>query len=322
MTPMTFLKSVLLVAALALISCGTEGGGQLPVGEDPTISTMPQQVNSTNKVLILGSTISGGLSSREAQAVAAHAPGVQIDIVTPAQWAVLTADQFMGYRAIVLGDASCQSGEAAFQAAVTNRVTWGTIVDGNVAILGTNPVTNHTPLLVENSIRFVLDSMQGRTGMYISLGCAYQSAPAGTTVTLLEPFGTFKIQGVPGCADAAHMFRMSPSFVSSGVSDSSLVGDGCAARSVFTTYPEKNFAFAAIARRANGSVIPGEQLYSDFLVQPEVETFFPGAPYVLVRVAPRTRRRAAASRTGSRRARSATWGMDSTASPPARARIP
>jgi choice-of-anchor A domain-containing protein len=283
MTPMTVQKTVLLLAALTLISCGTEGGGQLPVSEDPTTSTVPQHVNSTNKVLILGSTISGGLSSREAQAVAANAPDVQIDIVTPAQWTVMTAEQFMAYRAIILGDASCQSGEAAFQAAITNRGVWGTIVDGNVAILGTNPVTNHTPLLVENSIRLVLDSMQGRTGMYISLGCAYQSAPADTVVTLLEPFGAFKVQGVPGCADAAHMFRMNPSFVSSGVSDSSLVGDGCAARSVFTAYPDRNFAFAAIARRANGSALPGEQLYSDFLVRPEVETFFSGAPYVLVR---------------------------------------
>jgi len=282
MNSMTLHKAVLLVAALVTVSCGMEGDGQLLKGEGTTRST-PQQINSTDKVLILGSTISGELDSREAQAVAANAPGVEIDIVTPAQWALMTAEQFMAYRAIILGDASCQSGEAAFQAAIANRATWGSIVDGNVAVLGTDPVTNHTPLLVENSIRFVLDSMQGRTGMYISLGCAYQSAPAGTTVTLLEPFGTFKIQGVTGCADSAHMFRMRPNFISAGVSDDSLVGGGCAARSVFTSYPDRNFSYAAIARHASGSAVPGEQLYSDFLVEPEVETYIAGAPYVLVR---------------------------------------
>jgi choice-of-anchor A domain-containing protein len=282
MTPRA-VRAVLLVAALTVISCG-EGAGQLAEQAELAPSTVSQAVQSTNKVLILGSTVTGGLTSREAQVVAAAGvPTANIHIVPPEQWRTMTAEQFMAYRAIILGNASCESGEAAFQAAIDTRNKWGTIVDGNVAILGTDPVTNRTPRLVENAIRHVLDSMQGRTGMYISLGCAYQSAPANTGVTLLEPFGTFKIQGVPGCARAAHMFQMFPGFLSAGVQDSTLVGDGCAARSVFTAYPDRNFSFAAVARSSGGSAVPGEQLYTDYVMVPGAETPVAGAPYVLVR---------------------------------------
>ncbi|HYH96303.1 MAG TPA: hypothetical protein VD972_10040, partial [Hyalangium sp.] len=152
-----------------------------------------QEVRSSNKVLILGSTVNGGIDSREAQAALAYAPpGVVVDVVTPAQWRLMSATQFMSYRAIVIGDAACTAGEAAFQAAIDTRATWGAIVDGDVVIISTNVSSNNAPQIVENGIRDVIsNTLQYRTGMYISLGCAYQSAPANTHVALLEPFGEF-----------------------------------------------------------------------------------------------------------------------------------
>jgi hypothetical protein len=189
----------------------------------------------------------------------------------------------MEYRTIIIGDAACESGEAAFQAAIDTRRTWGAIIDGDVVIVSTDLTTNRTPRLVENAIQVALDSVQYRTGMYISLGCAYQNAPPVTPVALLEPFGTFKVEGVPGCAPTGHIFRMFPPTLSSGLSDGQLPGDGCVARSVFTSYPDHTFSLAAIATGTPETPIPGERIYIDYLFEEEVETPFVGTPYVLVK---------------------------------------
>jgi outer membrane protein OmpA-like peptidoglycan-associated protein len=244
-----------------------------------------QMARSTNKVLILESTVSerGGQGGREARAVKSIAPSARIDIVKPSDWRTMTAEQFMEYSAIIIGDAACVSGTDAFQVAIDTRINWGAIVDGNVVILGADPVTNGTPRLVENAMRTVLDSAQGLTGMYIALGCAYKDATADTVVTLLEPFGTFKVQGAQGCAPTAHIFETNPSYLSAGISDGQLPGNGCAARSVFTEYPENTFATVAIATSTPGRPIPGQRPYIDYTMNDGRETPFMGAPYVLVR---------------------------------------
>ncbi|WP_224249544.1 choice-of-anchor A family protein [Hyalangium gracile] len=279
-TSNTLAKACLLLAAVAAFACSPES--ELSAASP---GTTHQEIRSTNKVLILGSSVSGGLASREAQAVATYAYGAQIDVVTPQQWKAMTVQEFMTYRAIIIGDAACESGTAAFQAAIDNRKNWGSVIDGDVAILATDPTSNGTELLVENAIRYVLNSEQKRTGMYIALGCAYQDAPAGTEVTLLEPFGTFRIQGVPGCADSGHMFEMYNDFMSRDMSDWVLPGmGGCAARSVFTTFPNHTFSYAAVATSSTGEMpIPGQQPYMDFTVDPGFETPYVGTPYIVVR---------------------------------------
>ncbi|WP_224249499.1 immunoglobulin-like domain-containing protein [Hyalangium gracile] len=283
MTPRSVGRAALLITALASNACQQDPAGPSPGSSEATLGSAQQALSASNKVLILGSTVKDGLDSREARAVADFAPEAQIDIVTPSQWKVMSAQQFMSYRALIIGDAACQSGTEAFQAAIDSRRNWGAIVDGDVAILATDPTTNGTELLVENGIRYALNSVQKRTGMYIALGCAYQNAPAGTEVALLEPFGSFHIQGVPGCADSAHVFEMYNDIISRDVSDYSLPGaGGCAARSVFTSYPERDFSHAGIAMRATAAV-PAQKLYVDYTVDPGFETQYVGSPYILVR---------------------------------------
>ncbi len=275
-------KAFLWIAALAASACGKAPDETSSEPALAAANVAHQGINSTNKVLILGSSVNGGLSSREALAVAAADPTTQIDVVSPEQWKSLTAQQFMAYRALIIGDAACTSSEAAFQAAVENRNVWGDIVDGDIALASTNPTGNNTPQLVENAIRFVLNSRQNHTGMYIALGCAYQNASGPTPVPLLEPFGTFTVQGVPGCAESAHMIEMHNDLVSDAISDGTLAANGCAARAVFTRYPEHNFSFAGLAMSASKAV-PGEQPYSDFVVDPGQEVHFVSTPYLLVR---------------------------------------
>ncbi|MFL5346946.1 MAG: choice-of-anchor A family protein [Hyalangium sp.] len=276
-------KAFLWAAALAASACGKAPDENLNAPAQETVQTVHQQINSTNKVLILGSSVNGGLSSREAQAVAAIDPTTQIDVVSPGQWKNLTAQQFMAYKALIIGDDGCKANDSAFQAAVENRFVWGDVVDGDIAILSTNPTSNNTPQLVENAIKFVLNSQQKRTGMYISLGCAYQNATTAMPVALLEPFGSFMVQGVPGCADSAHMIEMHSNDVSNSISDPALAANGCAARSVFTQYPDHNFSFAGLAMSASGKKVPGARPYPDFVVDPGQETHFVSTPYVLVR---------------------------------------
>ncbi|MDC0714355.1 choice-of-anchor A family protein [Stigmatella sp. ncwal1] len=235
---------------------------------------------SSNQVLILASSVRGGSGSREAVAAASF-HGSEVHIATPEQWRAMTAEQFMTYRALVIGDGACQDGLAAFQAALDSRRAWGAIVDGNVAILSTDPTGNQTGQLVENALQFVLES-EGLTGMYIALGCAYQGALPGTGVPLLEPFGAFQAEGVPGCADHAHLFEMDPATLSENLSDGMLSGAGCAVRSVFTAYPDHTFTFAALAQRSEGPPVPGQRAYWDFSQDPQGVAVV-GTPYLVVR---------------------------------------
>ncbi|KFE71575.1 immunoglobulin-like domain-containing protein [Hyalangium minutum] len=281
------LKSLvlLLLGVWAVSACGEETRALETELSPEAVATTSQAARSTDKVLILASSVNGGMDSREAQAVRTYSPSTEIHVKTPDEWRAMTAQQFMEYRALIIGDAACQSGTAALDAAVESRSRWGAIVDSNVVIISSDPSSNNTDFLVDNAINsVVVDSIQYRTGMYIALGCAYQNAPANTVVTLLEPFGTFKVQGVPGCARSAHMFQMSPVTLSNGVYDDALIGLGeCAARSVFTQYPDHTFSHAAIATRTSGPPLPGEKEYLDYQIDWGTPTAFHGAPYVLVR---------------------------------------
>ncbi|MFL5350792.1 MAG: immunoglobulin-like domain-containing protein [Hyalangium sp.] len=243
-----------------------------------------QEIRSGNKVLILGSSVADGLNSPEAQAVYAWG-GLTPEVVTPAQWHDMTADQFMSYQAIIIGDAACQAGPDAYQVAIDTRATWGAIVDGDVAIVAGAPSSNGQIDLVNSAVSFVLNTVQYRTGMYIALGCAYNSAPPNTAVALLEPFGTFKVQGLSTCADNGHIFQMSNDVISRNMWDGLLVGnDGCSTGTVFTTYPDRTFSYVALAMNSDPSVpIPGQKVYSDFIYDYGNETPFVGTPYVLVR---------------------------------------
>ncbi|HEX8701755.1 MAG TPA: immunoglobulin-like domain-containing protein [Myxococcaceae bacterium] len=261
-------------------------GAPDPTAPEPTaaaLRTQQQEANSVRKVLILGSSVSGGMQSLEAQAVQALPSSIpfQIDVVTPAQWRAMTAEQFMSYRALIIGDAACTSGEAAFQAAIDTRSTWGAVVDGNIIIIGSNPASNSLDPSYDQIVMSGVEFAVGRsryTGMYISLGCAYQNAAPNTTVQLLSPFGDFKVAGL-GCAPSGHVFSQRPATFTQSLWDGLLAGaDGCSARSVFTAYPDHDFSIAALAVDESGSM-PGAWPYFDY----DWFEYFSGTPYILTR---------------------------------------
>jgi hypothetical protein len=274
-------QALLLLAALMTLSCGPEPEGVLPEAAVKATHSAELRFRPIHQALVLSTRPEGEASSREAQAAAAA--GLGIHMVTPSQWSTMTAAQFQGYRALIIGDEVCaEGGSSALQAAIDTRHIWGPVVSGNIFVVASDPSTNRTPVLVERGVGFAL-AREDATGLYVSLGCAYQGAAPGTSLELLEPFGAFTVAGV-GCHTAAHSFVTSPKELTSGLygTDERLTGDQCAVRTVFTHYPEQTFAPVALAVDSAGSM-PGAQPYPDPFWDDSRGGVFAGTPYILAR---------------------------------------
>lgn len=204
------------------------------------------QAYAQTKVLILDSTVSGGASSREAQA--AIALGYTVEVVNAAGWAAKTQADFATYRALILGDPTCGSSTSSVAAAEANKAVWGPVVNGNVIIIGTDPVF-HTfsggGTLTDGGVKFAVDKV-GKTGMYITLSCYYHNTAAMTAVPLLDAFspGGFSVTGV-GCFDNAHIVATHPSLT--GITDATLSNWSCSVHEAFDKWP-LDFQVLAIAR--------------------------------------------------------------------------
>jgi RHS repeat-associated protein len=150
---------------------------------------------SSQSVLILSTSVNGGLSSTEAAAVPA---GDTVTVATPSVWDAMTTAQFAAYSAIVIGDPSSSSCAAGVPSdALSTAATWGAAVTGNVAVIGTAPAFAGVwggPLL-KDGIAYALAG--SGTGLYVSLNCEYSAASAGTAVPLLAAVngGGFTVTG-------------------------------------------------------------------------------------------------------------------------------
>jgi hypothetical protein len=267
-------RMLLAMSALLIAACGSELPSETDANSEvapSAVSVRAQGVGSTNKVLILANTVTGGASSVEA--LAAKSLGYTVELATDAAWAAKTSADFATYRALILGDNTC-SGVSLIAAAVANRNVWGPVVDGNVILVGTDPVFHKVRdggALTNNSVKFAA-AQEGKTGMYINLSCYYDGAAAKTPLPIMQPFGTFTVTGV-GCYNDAHIVASHPAL--SGLTDSILSNWSCSVHEAFDTYPEANFTPLAIARDpAYGSRFPGSKDFADGSH---------GVPYILVR---------------------------------------
>jgi hypothetical protein len=204
-------------------------------------------------VLILGPTVSGGMSSPEAQA--AIALGLTVEVVDDAGWGAKTTADFASYKAIILGDPDCGS-STAIAAAEANKSVWGPAINGNVVIIGTDPVYHQfvgvagAGKVTEKGIAFATNAA-GKTGAYITLSCYYHGTAPGTPVPLLDAFslGGFTVTGV-GCYNDAHIVATHPAL--SGLTDADLSNWNCSVHEAFDKWPD-NFLVLAIARDIGSS---------------------------------------------------------------------
>jgi PKD repeat protein/lysophospholipase L1-like esterase len=224
---------------------------------------------AADRVLVLASTVTDSVNDLEVQRI--QALGLEPELVTDGVWASKTASDFASYRAIVLGDPHCTSGNA--DAAVANAAVWGPAIDGNAFIFGGDTDTD-----AEDGAREVVNAgieyavgQPGKTGAYISLSCYFNNAQPHTPVPLLEHLSTrgstprFTVHHPP-CYDGEHVVAEHSAFLT--FTDELLSGWGCSVHEAFDKFPS-DFVVLAIDRN-------GEAAY----VAPDGE---PGTPYILVR---------------------------------------
>jgi uncharacterized repeat protein (TIGR01451 family) len=231
----------------------------------------PQPAPGPDYVLILSTSVTGGMSSREAQA--AIAAGYNVEIATPAQWASKTTVDFATYRALILGDPTCSGSDAiSVGAAIADNPIWAAAVTGNVFINGTDPVFHHSQggnTMTTAGVRFAADE-PGKTGLYASLSCYYHGTAPNRPVPLLNnlseiPGAMFTVKGV-GCHNNVHIVATHPAL--GGMTDASLSNWGCSVHEAFDSWPA-DFEVLVIAVGTGG-----EFTAADGTV---------GTPYVLAR---------------------------------------
>ncbi len=129
------------------------------------------------KALILSTTVTGGADSLESDA--AEALGLTVDLVDGAGWAALSASDFAAYQVIILGDPTCSTNASILDPVAANAGVWGPEVDGNIIIIGSDPVFHQSldgaKALVEQGIAFAAD-VAGSTGLYATTSCYYHSS--------------------------------------------------------------------------------------------------------------------------------------------------
>lgn len=228
-----------------------------------------------NTVLILGSSVGPANPSLEASRAAAQ--GFTVEIATNATWLAKSTADFATYKAIILGDPSCQyamTTSPALDAALANRATWAPAITGNVVVVGTDP-TFHSSFyagaqggdqVADSGIAFAAADI-GHTGAYIAMSCYYHDTAPMTPVPVLDQFGSFTVQGV-GCYNDAHIVAVHPALA--GMTDASLSNWSCSVHEAFDSFP-MTFIPLAIAENVGGS---GSLSFADGTS---------GVPYILAR---------------------------------------
>lgn len=195
-----------------------------------------------HSVLILDSTVTGGIDSLEGTSAAAL--GFTVVVASDSDWLALSPSDFASFRAIILGDPTCGS-LGDIDAAVSNRTVWSAVINGNVVIIGTDPVF-HQPshpgagVLINDGINFAT-TQHGKTGAYIDLSCYYSGDPTTDTVQVLDQFGSFSVTGVP-CESAVVITASHPAIASLTAAD--LSNWSCSVHEAFVGFPN-NFIVLA-----------------------------------------------------------------------------
>jgi cysteine-rich repeat protein len=230
-----------------------------------------------NSVLILGSSVTGGIGSLEA--TKAIAQGFTVVIDTDAAWAARSTTDFASFKALIIGDPTCQGPGPYNPAAEANNLVWGPAVTGNIVLIGTDP-TFHSSFgpggpqggdTVANSGIAFAAADPTETGLYLTLSCYYHGTAALTPVPVLAPFGVFTATGV-GCYDDAHIVAAHPALA--GLTDASLSNWSCSVHEAFDSFPNLGptaFLPLVIAENIAG---PGSLNFAD-------GSF--GVPYILAR---------------------------------------
>ncbi|WP_095984970.1 kelch repeat-containing protein [Cystobacter fuscus] len=269
---------LLLSACSGVTPEGEDASPVLSQGETTTqaLGTPARGLHSLNKVLILASTVSRGTDSVEAQV--ARQLGYEVTLASDDEWRSLSTADFASYRALILGDKSCSVAPGLLLAAEETRHIWGPVVDGNVIVVGTDPVYHKETQVTFNAVQFAA-AEPGKTGMYAGLSCYYYEMDSPTPVPVLSPFGSFQVSGTSANCKKESSYNDAHIVAShealEGLTDAVLSNWACSVHEVFHSYPEGDFTPLVIALDPpSGGRWPGSRDFPDGSH---------GVPYVLAR---------------------------------------
>ena len=232
-------------------------GGAAAVVAASVATAVPAHAATSEPVLVL---LQNGETTAPETTLLQNA-GYTVTQATPSVWEGMSASQFEGYAALVIGDPS--SGSTCSTLTPTTGTSgsdalgtaWQGAVSGNVAVLGTAPVladSTAAGTLITDAVGYAAAryAAGSGTGLYESLNCQYTSAAAGTSVPLLNGVegigaaGGLTVNGGLSCtdwgsvntwqADASGTFA---GFTSSQLALGSWPSPGCPVHEAFDTWP-------------------------------------------------------------------------------------
>jgi len=187
--------------------------------------------------------------------------GYSVTQVTPSTWQGMSASQFDGYAALVIGDPS-SGGTCSSLTPTTGTLgtAWQGAVNGNLAVLGTAPAlpgTTAANTLITDAVGYAAAGFSSAnsgtptsgTGLYESLNCEYSTASAGTAVPLLNGVesiglaGGLTVQGSLACTDpgTVNTWEAAKAGTFGGFTSSSLAtgswSPGCPVQEGFDSWP-------------------------------------------------------------------------------------
>jgi Domain of unknown function (DUF6531) len=247
------LAPVMAGTGLAPVAAAVAGGAGVAAVAG-VLSASPARASTTGPVLVL---LQNGETTAPETTVLQNA-GYSVTQATPSVWEGMSASQFKGYAALVIGDPSsggtCSS---LTPTTATLGTAWQGAVSGNLAVLGTAPAaagTSAADTLIADAVTYAAagysSSGSTGTGLYVSLNCEYSSASAGTSVPLLngvEGIGTaggLTVQGGLSCSDAGTVNTWEATaagtfggFTSSLLSTGSWPSPACPVEEAFDSWP-------------------------------------------------------------------------------------
>jgi hypothetical protein len=241
---MRIFRSFVLVLAM--------GASSLVLGMSSPVGAVAPPAGAA---LINGDTVSGGTSSREAQA--ATAAGLTVTVVTGAEWDAMTAAQFASYQVLIAGDPYCGRIAGSF---TSNESTWGPVVmgtaggntfAGNRVVVGTDPVEHSGShpgalTLINDGVAYA-GSQPGRTGLYFDTSCGGNYyGQGGLAASILGPLstgsGSWTENDSPPCGGNVAKIASTTSFDS--LHSSNIAGWSCSVHESFPTFPSDWHALA------------------------------------------------------------------------------
>jgi hypothetical protein len=234
------------------------------------------------QALILGATVINAPSVEESDL---ESQGWTVTVADDATWDAMSASQFAAYQLLVFGDPACGSSDSIQAAAVSDESTWAPLINGNVIVIGTDPVFHYiyggepgAGVLISHALAYA-GAQTGKTGAYVDLSCYYENGGTNAEDSpLLDGLEAgFTMYSENNCSATIHVVASAQQLI--GITDADLSNWGCSVHEYFGTWPAD---FVPYAIDTAASDTPPSGICPNPPYQPP-DGSTPGCPYIVGR---------------------------------------